>query len=28
LQVEAPDRIAIIKEIHRSGKLLGKLVIE
>jgi len=28
LKVDAPDRIAIIKEIHRSGKLHAQLIIE
>jgi len=28
LKVEAPDRIAIIKEIHRSGKLHAQLILE
>ena len=28
LQVEADDRIAIVKELHRSGKLHAKLIIE
>lgn len=28
LKVDAPDRIAIIKEIHRSGKLHAQLILE
>ncbi|NJL32277.1 MAG: flagellar basal body P-ring protein FlgI [Phycisphaerales bacterium] len=28
LKVEAPDRIAILKELHRSGKLHAQLIME